>query len=835
MGKLKSLFIVSILSVIDIVISTIFYCHGNHFYDFFSRTFNTYNFSSSVFELWCLSILRSSVIFGLVIGVVKTSEFIIPVQRIKSMHYVSVCMSGLNVMFTLIKLLSVSEESQILKDKWFWCLFVWTLVSSVLFMIQWSVLGRIKPSSSLKFEVNCDVQTGETEPLLAGGRGGNKENDKDSEKDKKKGKSAGTVLRLLKFSKPDLPLVLAGFIFLTVSASGEIFIPYYTGRVVDGIVIDKSQAEFTHSIIVMALISAASAVTAGLRGGCMFIANRRLNLRIRNTLFSSIVNQDVGFFDTVQTGDITSRLTSDTTTMSDTLGLNINIFLRSLIKAIGVLFFMFKLSWRLTIVTFIGLPCLLAVSKIYGNYYKKLQEKVQDSLAVANNVAEEACSTMRTVRSFANENGEILRYADKLNETYKLYKTQAVMYSGFVWSNMLFELALTVSVLYYGGHLVLDGTISGGTLISFILYQIQLGDCVDSMGYVYTGLMQAVGASEKVFEYIDRKPSISHHGNVICDKIQGYIEFKNVCFSYPSRPDVQVLKNISFTVEPGEVVALVGPSGGGKTSCVNLLEYFYKPDSGDVLLDNIPIHQYDHHFLHKQISLVGQEPVLYARSIEENIRYGLHDDEWNTEAIETAADLANAHKFITELKEGYKTQAGEKGVQLSGGQKQRVAIARALLRRPQVLLLDEATSALDSESEYLVQQALYKNLSGRTVIIIAHRLSTVEKADRIIVIEKGEVIEQGSHIQLLSERGVYANLVKRQLLLTDSQWSSSNQNSPKSNQRSPTWNDMLPGDCTCGRKVMGRTISSRHTSGNSVISKDGSMSRERVTFTVGSI
>ncbi|XP_052801103.1 ABC-type oligopeptide transporter ABCB9-like [Mya arenaria] len=459
--------------------------------------------------------------------------------------------------------------------------------------------------------------------------------------------------------------------------------------------------------------------------------------------------------------------------MSDGLAVNVNIILRSVIKAGGVLFFMMKLSWQLTIVTLIGLPLIIGISNVYGKYYKVLAEKVQNSLAEANNVVEEDCSTMRTVRSFANEMGEVQRYADKLAETSKLNMKQGFTYSGYVVCSMWFELGLTVAVLYYGGHLVTSGHLTGGTLISFILYQVQLGNCLNDIGIEYTGLMEAAGASEKVFEYIDRVPAIHNHGTKqpaehhhgdqsyqSCDQVQGHIEFQDVCFTYPSRPDVQVLKNLSFSVRPGEVIALVGCSGGGKTSCVNLLEHFYEPDSGQVLLEGRPIHTYDHSFLHRQVSLMGQEPVLYARTIEENIRYGLAEHEWTMSSVQEAAEMANAHKFISELKDGYNTQAGEKGVQMSGGQKQRIAIARALLRKPCVLLLDEATSALDAESEFLVQQALYRNMAERTVIVIAHRLSTVERADKIIVIDKGQVMEKGSHQELLQSKGMYANLVK---------------------------------------------------------------------------
>ncbi|WAR01086.1 ABCB9-like protein [Mya arenaria] len=757
MKRLMNLLIVFMISLIDLTVTTILYSHGNQFNNTFSYAFSMFSFSRSMFDVWSLVIVRTSVNIGIVIGAIWGKRD--ASAKIKSKLYFAIGLSIVFSIFTLVKLLCVSENETLTGDKWFWALFGWTLFADSCVIFQWRAVGNVKyDATHHTLLINADTDGSEDKHL---------QNDDNNDSGNGKEKAApskvkkGTVLRIIKFSMPDWPLIATGFVFLTISATGEIFIPFYTGRVVDGIVIDKSQTEFTHAIVIMALISAGSALAAGIRGLCLFIAVRKINIRIRNTLFTAILRQEIGFFDKVQTGDITSRLTSDTTTMSDALALNVNIFLRNFIKAGGVVFFMMKLSWQLTIVTLIGLPLIIA-------------EKVQNSLAEANNVAEEACSTMRTVRSFANEMGEVQRYADKLAETFKLNMKQAFMYSGYTICSMWFELGLTVAVLYYGGHLVISGHLTGGTLISFILYQIQLGDCLN-----------AAGASEKVFEYIDRVPAIHdqgskdqepalHHqgdqrqqGKQSCDQsspacvqVQGHIEFQDVCFTYPSRPDVQVLKNLSFSVCPGEVIALVGCSGGGKTSCVNLLEHFYEPDSGQVLLDGRPIHTYDHRFLHKQISLVGQEPVLYARTIEENIRYGLADHEWTMSSVQEAAEMANAHKFISELKDGYNTQAGEKGVQMS-----------ALLRKPRVLLLDEATSALDAESEFLVQQALYRNMAGRTVIVIAHRLSTVERADKIIVIDKGQVMEQGSHLELLQAKGMYANLVKRQLLLTDSSWS----------------------------------------------------------------
>lgn len=500
----------------------------------------------------------------------------------------------------------------------------------------------------------------------------------------------------------------------------------------------------------------------GVRGGSFTLIFARINLRLRNILFRSLMRQEIGFFDTNHTGDITSRLSSDTTQVGDLISNNINVFLRCVVKGIGFFIFMFGLSWKLTLVTIMGFPFIAVISKAYGEYYKRLTKDVQTALAEANKVAEETISAMRTVRSFASEDQEADSYYTKLLVMFQLNKKQALAYAGYMWSSCISELALQVAILYYGGHLVVSGQMTGGTLISFVIYELELGECLESISSVYTGLMQGVGAAEKVFEYLDRKPKHPQDGTEAPDTCKGLVEFKDITFAYPTRPEMEILKGVSFTLRPGEVTALVGPSGSGKSSCVGLLENFYPPQQGQVLLDGRPVQAYHHDYLHSRIALVGQEPVLFARSVQQNITYGL--TEVPMEAVVQAATKANAHNFITGLTNGYDTGVGEKGTQLSGGQKQRVAIARALIRSPNVLVLDEATSALDAESEHIVQQALNKIMRQHTVLVIAHRLSTVERADNIIVIDRGHVVEQGPHSQLMAIRGLYYKLVQRQVL-----------------------------------------------------------------------
>ena len=491
------------------------------------------------------------------------------------------------------------------------------------------------------------------------------------------------------------------------------------------------------------------------------VAESKLGVRLRSKLFDAIANQEVAFFDETETGDITSRLTSDVTKVSDAVPLNVNVFLRSLVQAIGVVGFMAALNWRLTLVTFVSIPLVAVISKYYGAYYKTLSKAVQQSFAEANDVAENTVSAIRTVRSFANEDAESVRYRKKLDDAYKNKIKQAQAYIGYSAVVTALPLLVTALCLWYGGELIAGGSMTGGTLISFAFYQMSLSDAINTMGWVFSGMMDALGASEKVIEYMDRVPQSKPSGGYAPKVLKGVLEFKDVKFSYPSRPHAKVLEGVSFKVNPGEIVALVGESGGGKSSCMSLIERFYDLRGGAITLDGVDINEYDHHFYHQNVVIVGQEPVLTSPTIGENIGYALHPPPEQPE-IEAAAKLANCHNFTAELKDGYDTKTGEKGVQLSGGQKQRVAIARALVRDPKVLLLDEATSALDTTSEAVVQEAIEHNLEGRTVLLIAHRLSTVQKANRIIVIKKGKVVEQGTHAELLAVKGVYHELVEKQ-------------------------------------------------------------------------
>ena len=759
--------ITSVALLVDFIASSLLFIHGKDFSQFTSQGYE-YQFCVSSFDLWIISLFRLAVGFGCLIGVCRNRRD--AVSRILSSRKIVFYISVAFVIFVVGKFL-ISTECKVNRTSkiFYWTFSVWTVTCSAAMNLYWFKLSKLSVRKRNILSTLGEIGSVQEREALFGDSSSDEEESETEMNKKSNTDIKASVWKLLSYSKPDLPYISLALVFLVGTAVAEMFIPLYTGLVIDSIAIEKDKSKFVNSIIVMTLISLVASLSAGLRGGLFQFVMARFNIRINNNLFGSLLKQEIGFFDTTKTGDIISRLTSDTTKMSDEVSLNVNVFLRNVIKGIGVCVFMFKLSWQLSVVTLIAIPIIAIVTEAYGVYYKRLSKSVQDAVARANELAAEVMSSMKTVRSFANEDGELRSFKKKQHDIFKLKVKEAMLYGGYRWCTEIMELTLDVLTLFYGGHLVLNNILSAGNLVSFILYQLELGMCIEEIGDVYTGLMEAVGASEKVFEYIDRKTQVPNNGSIAPLDFKGEIEFRNVSFAYPSRPNVEVMDSVSFKVKPGEVVALVGASGGGKTTCINLLEHFYEPSKGEVLIDNIPVKELDHKYLHRKLALVGQEPILFARSVKENISYGLAEASVNENIVENAARLANASDFVHAMPEGFNTETGEKGIQLSGGQKQRIAIARALIRSPSILLLDEATSALDAESEHLVQEAIYSNLIGRTVIVIAHRLSTVEKADRIIVIDQGKVLEQGTHSELFSQNGAYTRLVQRQVLGTDSQ------------------------------------------------------------------
>ncbi|XP_034026938.1 ATP-binding cassette sub-family B member 9 [Thalassophryne amazonica] len=744
--------------LVDVVVTTVLYAHGSHFTVFVDEALH-FNILESALDLWGTVLLRACLLLGASIGVSWSREE--GPRRVTKVTTPVVLVCLTMITYTLAKLLMLSEVEPLSRQPWFLSLVLWTCASSLGVLSLWRLLGKEYGGSSREGdseEVEKLVETSGEEEEEVGCR---RLEESEQEQDERSS-SGATLRRLLSYCWNDVGLLSIATFFLLTSAVCEAFVPYYYGKAIDSIVVHQSMEHFAKPVITLSVLALVSSFAMGVRGGVFTLTFARLNLRLRDHLFRTLMRQEIAFFDENHTGDILSRLSADTTQVSDLVSQNINVFLRSAIKGAGFFIFMFRMSWKLSLVTVMGFPFIALVSRVYGKYYKKLTKTVQTTLAEANKVAEETISAMKTVRSFANECGETDSYYAKLLVMFQLNKKQALAYACYMWSSCISELALEVAVLYYGGHLVVTGQMSSGALIAFFIYMLELGECLENIASVYTGLMQGVGAAEKVFEYLDRKPKHPAEGEEAPETCHGLVEFKDITFAYPTRPEIDILKGVSFTLWPGKVTALVGPSGSGKSSCVSLVENFYLPQQGEVLLDGRPVHSLHHDYLHSKVALVGQEPVLFARTVKENITYGLSNI--STEAVVQAAIKANAHDFITTLPKGYDTSVGEKGTQLSGGQKQRVAIARALIRNPRVLILDEATSALDTESEHIVQQALNNIMHEHTVLVIAHRLSTVEKADNIIVIDKGRVVEQGSNSQLMASEGLYYKLVQRQVL-----------------------------------------------------------------------
>lgn len=484
--------------------------------------------------------------------------------------------------------------------------------------------------------------------------------------------------------------------------------------------------------------------------------------RVKVQLFGSLVRQDIGFIEAVKTGDITSRLSTDTTLMGEAVALNVNIFLRTLIKTLGMLYLMLSLSWKLTLLMLMETPLTGLLQNIYDTHYQKLSKKIQDSIAQANDAAGEAVSGIRTVKSFKTELSEAHRYDVRLMETHNLKTRRDTVRAIYLLVRRMTEVGMKVAMLYYGRLFIQYGQMSTGNLVSFILYQQDLGDSIRTLIYILGEMLNSVSAAGKVFEYLDRKSEVSIDGDLQPSDLKGHISFQNLTFSYPRRPDHNVLKNFSLELKPGQMTALVGMSGGGKSTCVSLLERFYQHQQGHILLDGQPLQNYQHKYLHSKIAMVGQEPVLFSGTVRDNIAYGLPG--CSMDKVKEAASKANAHAFISKLENGYETDVGEHGNLLSGGEKQRIAIARALIRQPQVLILDEVTSSLDTESEQMVQQAL-ACCPTQTLLVIAHRLKTIERADQIVVIDSGEVVELGTHQELMDKKGSYYKL--RERLFTD--------------------------------------------------------------------
>ena len=574
------------------------------------------------------------------------------------------------------------------------------------------------------------------------------------------------VRRFLAMARPEFPRLCLATFALVIAAGMGLLYPQAIKIImtaVSGPTAGNARLLIAQAALGLLVVFAMQGLFSALRAYLFSVAGERVVARLRRELFAAIIKQEIGFFDAQRTGEITSRLASDTTILQSAVTSNISMLFRHSFTIVVGLTILVVTSWRLTVVMLSIVPVVVLGTVIYGRMVRAIARSVQDAHARSAEVAEETVSGIRTVRAFAREEREVGRYGAAVDAAFQLARKRASASAVFQGVVGFAAYAAIAAVLWYGGTLVLDGQMLVGDLTAFILYTLTIAFAFGAFSELWGDFMRAAGASARVFELIDRTPHMSS-GSMRLPQVSGTVAFEDISFAYPTRPDVTVLRGLRLVVRPGEVVAVVGTSGAGKSTIAVLLSRFYDPQDGRILLDGHDLREFDADWLREQVGVVSQEPILFATSIEANIRYGRHTA--MPAQVEAAASAANAHDFITSFPEGYQTLVGERGVRLSGGQKQRIAIARALLKDPRILVLDEATSALDSESEALVQEALDRLMKGRTTFIIAHRLSTVLGADRVVVLDGGRVVEEGREDELISFDGLYRRLVERQFAAT---------------------------------------------------------------------
>ena len=567
--------------------------------------------------------------------------------------------------------------------------------------------------------------------------------------------------RLYSLAKQESTSLLWGTLFLLIASGLNLTYPMLIGKLIDSVKEGGGQDAVNQYAIWMIGIFVLVGVSTFFRSYLFTVAGERIVTRLQERLFQQVLSQEIGFFDHRRTGELLNRLTSDATVLQKAVTVNVSMGLRFALSGLGAIAILIWTSWKLALLMLAVVPIIAIGAGWYGRILRKISRSVQDAFAEANSIAEESIGGIRTVRSFAREAHEHERYTAGIESAFQLAKKRAWVGAWFSGLISFAGYGSIVAVLWYGGHLLASGDMDFGELTSFMLYTFTVAFSLGALSGLYEDFAKAIGASDRVFELLERE-SEQPDGTEVVKEPKGKLEFQDVVFSYPTRPDAQVLNGVSFLIEPNQVVALVGPSGGGKSTVAALISRFYDVQGGDIKLDGLSLSNINMDWLREHVAVVRQEPILFAASILDNIRYGKLTA--TEEEVIAAAKAANAHEFVSDFPEAYETLVGERGVRLSGGQKQRIAIARAILKDPVILILDEATSALDVESEHLVQEALERLMENRSSLVIAHRLSTIQHADRVVVLSDGRVVEEGLHGDLLAQEGLYHRLVHKQFV-----------------------------------------------------------------------